>query len=203
MAVSPARTDTGSSGSATSGGTSITVTMTSCDALSALFVAVTVTVAGPAATPVTVSIVPSTETVASSSDEDIAECTSAVPENALERSTMAVSPTRTDTGSSGSATSGGTSMTVTMTSCDALSALFVAVTVTVAGPAATPVTVSIVPSTETVASSSDEDIAECTSDVPEKAPVRSTWVVSSTKTDMGSMGSATFGGTSITVTMTS
>ena len=60
-------------GSAPSGGTSITVTMTSCDALSALFVAVTVTVARPAATPVTVSIVPSTQAVAISSEEDIAE----------------------------------------------------------------------------------------------------------------------------------
>ena len=89
---------------------------------------------------------------------------------------MAVSPARTDTGSSGSATSGGTSITVTMTSCDALSALFVAVTVTVAmtrGPRRPPSASS--PSTETVAIASAEDIAAYTSAVPENAPVRSIW----------------------------
>ena len=128
--------------------------------MSALFVAVTVTVAMPGPTPATVSIAPSTETVAMASDEDIAEYTSAVPENAPLRSTWAVSSTNTDMGSIASANSGGMSMTSNSKVRSVVPAALVAPTVTVTVPCATPTSVRVESSTDTVACVSNDDIPE-------------------------------------------
>ena len=115
-----------------------------CSALPALFVAVTVTVAVPAATAVTVTVAPPVETTATPSADDIAEKFSAVPEKAGATSTATgSSPVLTVRSGSVPTAMGNWSLTVTVNMCSAVPSLFDADRITVAVPAATAVTVAM------------------------------------------------------------
>ena len=113
-------------------------------ALPSVFMAVTVTVAVPAATAMTDTVVPDKDTVALPSDDDIAEKLSAIPEKACATSTpTGSSPTVMVRSGNMPTAMGGRIFTVTMNVCSALPSLFVAVRVTVADPGATAETVAM------------------------------------------------------------
>ena len=120
-------------------------------------VAVTVTVALPAATPVTVTSAPETLTVATVSSEEAAVYVSSSPSGSLklpDTSTVTESPGATPWSAIVSTASGLWLTTATVTSniwVAERSPGSVAVTPTIAAPGPTPTTVTIEPSTVTVA----------------------------------------------------
>ena len=129
------------------------MTAKACSALPPAFVAATVIVALPAATPVTVTTAPSTATVATSISEDSAVYVTPSPAKWSEAVTMCVAPSVRVAASMLPTASGAGGTTVMAKACSALPPAFVAATVIVALPAATPVTVTTAPSTATVATS--------------------------------------------------
>ena len=122
------------------GGT--TVTAKACAALPPAFVAVTVIVALPAATAVTTTVAPLTATVATSGSEVSAVYVIPSPLKWSEAVTVWVTPSVMVAGAMLPTATGAGGTTVTAKACSALPPAFVAVTVTVALPAATAVSVS-------------------------------------------------------------
>ena len=131
------------------GGT--TVTANACVALPPAFVAVTVSVDSPAATAVTVTLAPAIVTVATAMSEDSAVYVSPAPAKWSEASSTCVPPSRIVTASMLPTGEGADSAadTVTAKACVALPLAFVAVTVSVASPAANPASASCDPDLET------------------------------------------------------
>ena len=126
-----------------------TVTAKDCSALPPAFVAVTVTVALPAATAVTVTVAPFTSTEATPASEDSAPYVTPSPLKYSEAVTRCVSPSLSVAASMLPVAVGAGGSTVTAKDCSALPPALVAVTVTVALPAAAPVSVSCEPDLET------------------------------------------------------
>ena len=153
------------------GGT--TFTSKDCSALPPAFVAVTVTVDSPAATAVTVTLVPATSTVATWVSEDSAVYVSPAPAKCAEAVTVCVAPSVSVAPSMLPTAVGAGGSTVTARLCSALPPAFVAVTVSVDSPAATAVTVTLVPATSTVATWVSEDSAAYVSPRPRSVPRQS------------------------------
>ena len=144
-------------------------------------VAVTVTVAVPFAIAVTVTTLPDTETLATAGLDDVAACASASPSGSskwLATSTSAVLSTATSMSSTSPTATGARLGTVTWKDCSAESpSVSVAVTEIVTVPFATPVTITTLPDTETLATSGLDEVAAYASASPSGS---SKWAATST-----------------------
>ena len=130
--------------------------------------AVTATVVLPTVAPAIVTMLPDTETDARAVSAEVAAYSRASPSGSAKwsaRSTTTVSPTCTLWSPIRPVTTGGRFGTATSNACSAVNPPgSAAVTVTVAAPEATPVTVSTLPDISTVARVASDDAAEYSSE---------------------------------------